>query len=120
MTRDLDPRAFKPRSVAVTGSEIAVAWADGHESYLPFPALRRACPCALCRSEARREPDSGPLRTVHGPRLGDLTVARIAPVGAYAIQIVWSDGHDTGIHSYESLRRLCSCPACEAERSGGD
>jgi DUF971 family protein len=33
-------------------------------------------------------------------------------VGAYAVQIVWSDGHDTGIHSFESLRRSCPCPEC--------
>ena len=33
-------------------------------------------------------------------------------LGRYAIQFEWSDGHHTGIYSFENLRRLCPCPAC--------
>jgi DUF971 family protein len=42
-------------------------------------------------------------------------IRNLVPVGAYAVQIVWSDGHDTGIYSFETLRRACSCPECRPE-----
>jgi DUF971 family protein len=94
-----DAPAFKPRNIAVAGRELALAWADGHESYLPFDDLRGSCPCSLCRAQREAPPD--PLR--------------IVPVGAYAVQIVWSDGHDTGIYAFEMLRKACACPACRPQ-----
>ncbi len=109
-----DSRAFKPRNIAVAGRELALAWADGHESYLPFDDLRRDCPCSLCRSQREARPD--PLRIVTAPARGQVAIRNLVPVGAYAVQIVWSDGHDTGIYSFESLRRVCPCSTC---RSGG-
>jgi DUF971 family protein len=38
--------------------------------------------------------------------------AEISPVGNYAIQIVWSDGHSTGIYSFDLLRKICPCEKC--------
>lgn len=107
-----DPGAFKPKNIVVAPRELALAWGDGHESYFAFDDLRRNCPCATCRSRVREPADQGSLRLVHGPREGEVSIARLAPVGAYAVQIVWSDGHDTGIHSFEALRRACPCEAC--------
>jgi DUF971 family protein len=98
----LTPGEFKLRNIAVAGRELALAWADGKESYLPFDDLRRLCPCSMCRSQ--REAPSDPLRVVKGPARGEITVRNLVPVGAYAVQIVWSDGHDTGIYSFEALR----------------
>ena len=37
-------------------------------------------------------------------------------VGNYAIRIQWSDGHSTGIYSYEHLRKVCPCPECKGMR----
>jgi len=93
--------AIKPRNLAIAGHSLAMAWGDGHESYIPMETLRRHCPCTFCKDRSS-EPagDDG------------TTIARLVPVGAYAVQIVWSDGHDSGIHTYESLRRLCPCPGC--------
>jgi DUF971 family protein len=97
----LSGTAIKPRNLAIAGRELAVAWGDGHESYIPMEILRRHCPCAHCKERsAAPTGDDGP------------TIARLVPVGAYAVQIVWSDGHDLGIHTYESLRQLCPCPDC--------
>ena len=107
-----EAKSFKPRNIAVAGRELALAWADGHESYFPFDELRRSCPCALCRGQRDAPPD--PLRIVKAPARGEVAIARLVPVGAYAVQIVWSDGHDTGIHSFESLRRSCPCPECRS------
>ena len=116
MRAEKDPRALKPRNIAVCGRELALAWADGHESYYPFDQLRRDCPCALCRDQSRKEPSRDPLRVVSGPSLKELSISRLLPVGAYAVQIVWSDGHDTGIYTFESLRHDCPCEACSAAR----
>ncbi len=105
-----DSARVKPRNIAVAGRELALAWADGHESYLPFDDLRSACPCSLCR--AQRDAPSDPLRIVKAPARGEVLIRQLVPVGAYAVQIVWSDGHDTGIYSFESLRAACPCSDC--------
>ena len=39
------------------------------------------------------------------------------PVGQYAIQLSFSDGHSTGIYSYDHLRSICPCPECTAQRT---
>lgn len=108
-----EERTHKPRNIAVFGRDLALAWADGHESYIPFDDLRKACPCAACRGhhgEAAAAPD--PLRIVRAPAAGEIAIRELVPVGAYAVQIVWSDGHDTGIYSFESLRKACPCKEC--------
>jgi DUF971 family protein len=107
-----DPKAYKLRNIAVAGRELALAWGDGHESYLPFDELRSHCPCSLCRGQ--REAPVDPLRVVTAPARGQIAIRNLVPVGAYAVQIVWSDGHDTGIHSFESLRQACPCTLCRA------
>jgi DUF971 family protein len=109
-----DPKAFKLKNIAVAGRELALAWADGHESFLGFDELRRACPCAVCRGHHGITPAPDPLRVVTAPLAGEVTIRQLNPVGAYAVQIVWSDGHDTGIYSFETLRQACECAACRA------
>ena len=98
----LSPASIKLRNIAVHGRELALAWADGEESYLPFDDLRSRCPCAMCRSQ--REAPADPLRVVKAPARGEVTIQNLVPVGAYAVQIVWSDGHEAGIYSFEALR----------------
>lgn len=106
-------KASKPRNIATTGSrEVAIAWGDGHESYYPYDTLRRSCPCASCRASAERRPLEGPLRVVSAPQPGKTDIVRIEPVGAYALRIVWSDGHDAGIFSFQALRASCLCQDC--------
>jgi DUF971 family protein len=109
-----DTRAIKPRNIAVAGRELALAWGDGHESYFPFDDLRSRCPCSLCRGQRDAPPD--PLRIVKAPARGEVGIVQLVPVGAYAVQIVWSDGHDTGIYSFEWLRESCPCPECASRR----
>jgi DUF971 family protein len=42
----------------------------------------------------------------------DSDLERVNPVGRYALNPVWRDGHESGIYSYQYLRELCPCPAC--------
>lgn len=111
MTAD-DPKRGKPRNLAIAGRTLAVAWGDGHESYFPFDELRRACPCATCRGRRASEATAGPLRVLAAPAAGEVTIHALVPVGAYAVQVVWSDGHDTGIYAFEWLRGHCPCEEC--------
>jgi prepilin-type processing-associated H-X9-DG protein len=70
---------------------------------IPFDVLRRACPCAACRGEAGY---AG--RFAHDPELrpGEEELSDISLVGAYGLNVVWADGHSTGIYTYEHLRAL--------------
>jgi len=89
---------------AVVGGELALAFADSTECYLPLERLRRACPCAACQGEpdamGRVIRPEAPI----GPRGFELL--RMEVVGGYALQLFWADGHSTGIYSYDYLRSL--------------
>jgi len=80
-------------------ASVEVGWADGHRSVYPNRYLRDHCPCATCRER--------PVRSLPILSADDVRALQIAVVGRYAIRIEWSDGHTTGIYSYETLRLIC-------------
>ncbi|HYS55872.1 MAG TPA: DUF971 domain-containing protein [Thermoanaerobaculia bacterium] len=105
----------RPRSWQVLGNELVVVWDDGHESYYPLEDLRRACPCAGCSGE----PDLfGRMAMGPKPRYApsSFQLTSVTPVGNYALQPHWADGHNYGIWTYERLRETCSCDQCRASR----
>ena len=82
---------------------LLVEWSDGAAHHIPFAVLRRACPCAACKGELgyRGRFSSDPM--LHP---GEDELADISLVGAYGLNAVWADGHNTGIYTYERLREL--------------
>ena len=78
---------------------LSIRWADGTSNSYPYDTLRGYCPCAGCQGHMVRE-----LR-FHAPRRPVEPLA-IEPVGNYAISILWSDAHSTGIYRFDFLRRL--------------
>ncbi len=80
---------------------LVLRWADATEQRLADRDLRLACPCAQCRDEMTGaqllEPQSVPL---------DTRITRIWSVGNYALGIAFSDGHDSGIFTFKSLRAM--------------
>lgn len=90
--------------LAVIGETLALRWSDGHETYLPLPSVRRACPCAACGGE----PDV--LGRIERPEVNlneaSLQLRGYQFVGGYGWQPTWEDGHNTGIYSYSYLARL--------------
>ena len=36
----------------------------------------------------------------------------VTPVGKYALRFKWTDGHESGIYSWEYLRKVCQCAVC--------
>ncbi len=87
-----------------------ITWNDGHVGSYPSWYLREKCPCALCIDEFTGQPKLRP-----GSVPADLERVNVAPVGNYALQFGFSDGHDTGIYTFDYLRRLCPCPRCLPE-----
>ncbi|MGC3996022.1 MAG: DUF971 domain-containing protein [Anaeromyxobacter sp.] len=79
---------------------IRILWPGGPEVTIPAVRLRDACPCAGCVEE-------GTGRKLLDPATipADIRPEQIVPVGSYAVQIHWSDGHSTGLYSWETLRR---------------
>jgi DUF971 family protein len=96
---------MRPTDIQTIGDELAIKWDDGGESYIKLETLRRGCPCAGCKGEmdvlgnVYKNPDV-PLP----PNAFELV--RLFNVGTYAVQPVWADGHNTGIYSFDYLRRL--------------
>ena len=113
-----DPRK-KPTSVKIhvsTGAGVDIVWSDGHSSHYDFPYLREHCPCATCDEERRKREafnrGAGSAAAVL-PMFKPKASARAAKaIGNYAIQITFSDGHSTGIYSFDYLRTVCPCETC--------
>jgi DUF971 family protein len=109
----------KPSSVKVhvtSGAGVDIVWSDGHASHYDFPYLRDECPCATCNDERiRKAAFAGPAQTSAAalPMFKPKARAQKATtVGNYAIQITFTDGHATGIFSYDHLRSICPCADC--------
>ena len=84
-------------------SSLAVVWHDGLFGKLPYVSLRGQCMCARCVDE------------ITGERIVDvdgidpaIAINEMSLVGNYALKIRWSDGHDTGLYTWEHLRQLCA------------
>ncbi len=111
----------KPINVKVhvsTGEGVEITWSDGHTSRYDFIYLRDHCPCALCNDErAKKEKLAGTaapsaVLPMFKPRV---KAKSASAVGNYAVQIEFTDGHATGIYSFEHLREICPCNACARE-----
>lgn len=94
-----------PVDIQQIGEELAIRWTDGTESFIPLAALRRSCPCAGCQGERdvlgqlHKGPD-------HPLTPASFQLRRIIPVGGYALQPVWVDGHETGLYTFDYLRLI--------------
>lgn len=93
-----------PTDVQLIGSEVAIRWDDGQESFITFATLRAASPSAEVKGE----------RDIFGHQYGGevprdyrgVEVTGWERVGNYAIRFDFSDGHRTGLYGYELLRKL--------------
>lgn len=81
--------------------ELTINWSDGLETKYCAPALRRKCPCASCVNEWTGE------KILNDASISDdLTINSTSVVGRYALNFHFSDGHDTGIFSFQYLRKI--------------
>jgi DUF971 family protein len=85
--------------------KVTIKWSDGLETIYSAAQLRKMCPCAGCVNEWTGERT---LKETDVP--ADMTFSQIAIVGRYALSFHFSDGHDTGIFSFNYLRGLPPSP----------
>lgn len=92
---------MQPKKISVKDKRyLDIIWEDGAESLLMLANLRKNCPCASCVSERNgRASTFIPLLSST-----QLALTDIKPVGTYAIQLFWQDGHNTGIYTYNKLK----------------
>ncbi len=93
--RDPDP----PEAIDLVEGGVRILWQGGPEATIPFVRLRDACPCAECIDEGTGKKLIDPANIP-----ADIRPEQILPVGNYAVQFHWSDGHSTGIYSWRTLR----------------
>ena len=92
---------------------LEITWGDNHLSVLPLRFLRKHCPCAGCRGE-RDLLGRTMLPIVQTTYDGPITARGAELVGNYALRIDFSDGHSTGIYTFEFLRELDALLAGES------
>lgn len=95
-----DGRPFPKQITGVNEPRILIQWTDGAIQEFNARELRLACPCAACVNEMTGQ------RTLRPEQVAaDVKAVATTAVGRYALQIVWSDGHSTGLYGYETLRK---------------
>ena len=108
----LDRISFKktgttpPERIDVSpAGEVVIRWPGDLEVIIPPKQLRDQCPCASCIEE-------GTGRKILDPATipDDIRPLEVKGVGNYAVQIQWSDGHGSGIYTWETLRRASGLP----------
>jgi DUF971 family protein len=80
------------------GTALEIDWSDHRPSRLSARRLRDACRCAEC---TRAKVDGRAL-----PRDNEIAVSAIDPVGSYAVNLRFSDGHARGIFPWAYLREI--------------
>jgi len=88
--------------------KLEIEWQDGLVSVYPVSTLRALCPCAQCRTvreqtQSRKKPL---LQVLPGNYAKPVSVVDAELVGGYALRLEWSDGHSSGIYSFEYLREI--------------
>lgn len=100
---------MRPKSIKkITPRELKITWDNGHESLYALTYLRDNCPCASCAGESVLMKTYIPIVPDKNTP-GRYELHNIQPVGAYAVQFFWGDGHNTGIYTWEHLLNLCPC-----------
>lgn len=104
---------YKPIPVEIVQqgeTKLQIKWNDEHKSEYGAPYLRINCRCAICVDEF-----TGAKRLRVSDIAEDIRILDLAIAGRYAIRILWSDGHDTGLYTFEHLRDICQCPQCRSK-----
>ena len=99
------------KKIELGDNGVAIEWADGHQSEYNAKYLRLNCGCAECVEEWTQRRLLDPVSVAADIRAEDYLM-----VGRYAVQLLWSDAHYTGIYPFDLLRRLCQCEECVAAK----
>lgn len=97
---------LSPSKIKKTENDsLKIDWNDHSAAEISLNKLRDECPCVHCKGEtvifSKYIPLKAPFKAA-----GFYEIEKIEPVGNYAVQIFWKDGHNTGIYSWEYLKEL--------------
>lgn len=97
---------MKPKQIKIFEKDkLQLIWQDESTSVITLKYLRDECPCASCKGETILfKTYRPPQPAIFSPEMYKIKSIQI--VGEYAIQVVWKDGHNTGIYSWEYLQTL--------------
>ena len=102
----------QPRPTGITldktAGRLIITWSDGANCRYPLANLREACPCVECRGGHQnmgKQTDPDNILSLMPSRAYGIDSVEL--VGNYALQPFWTDGHHTGIYTWEYLKRLC-------------
>jgi DUF971 family protein len=93
----LAPTKIEPASP----TELHVSWNNGEAYAVPYVEIRFACPCAGCVDE-----NTGKRTLLRESIAADIRPLGAEIVGRYAVQISWSDRHETGMFHFDRLYHL--------------
>jgi DUF971 family protein len=82
------------------GRMLEIEWDDAGPSRVSAERLRAACRCAAC-TRARADNTIAPI-------VDRVSIAAIDPVGSYAVNLQFSDGHARGIFPWSFLREIAA------------
>ena len=101
-----------PVELSRTTDGISIRWSNEKTLAYSHALLRKSCPCATCREKRSSESDQqGKIKLLPVLSLAEaqpVSVSKMRPVGNYAYNIAFSDGHDSGVFTFEFLLELGS------------
>lgn len=102
----IEPRTGLADATPITtppqAREIEMEWSSGETFAIPYEELRFACPCAFCVDE-----HTGVRRLKREQIRPGVRPLKVTPTGRYALRLNWSDGHGSGLYTFEHLYSLC-------------
>ena len=93
---------MQPVKIDVEDGYFIVGWNDESVSKIKLANLRKNCPCAVCAED--RESRGSTYIPIY--TRDQLRIENINLMGKYAINIVWKDGHSSGIYEYTTLKNF--------------
>ena len=88
---------------------VSAVWSDDVRHEIPYSALRKGCHCAHCNEERinpKPAPPANQLNVLSAAEARPLDIEVMHPVGNYAYNIHFSDGHSAGIYTFDLLRKI--------------
>ncbi len=87
---------------------LTIAWSDGTQCDYSFAGLRAVCPCVECQGGHDKMGNPADKERLLSAQDEQLNLEKVEPVGSYALNFVWNDGHYAGIYTWDYLYAACA------------